>query len=44
MLDISILRTYFSAMSEDGRGETAADGYGITLYDSKKVHILEGRL
>jgi len=29
-------RTYFSAMSEDGRGETAANGYGITLYDSKK--------
>ncbi|XP_023336217.1 uncharacterized protein LOC111707354 [Eurytemora carolleeae] len=28
-------RSYFKAMDEHGRGETAAEGYGITLYNEK---------
>jgi len=28
-------RAYFKPMGDDGRGETAAEGSGITLYDSK---------
>lgn len=30
-----INRTYFRPMDDHGRGETAADGYGITLFDEK---------
>ncbi len=28
-----MFRSYFKAMDEHGRGETAAEGYGITLYN-----------
>ena len=30
-----IFRTYFRPMDDYGRGETAADGYGVTLWDEK---------
>ena len=30
-----LFRSYFKAMDEHGRGETAAEGYGISLYNEK---------
>jgi len=34
-LSIINKRTWFSPMDEHGRGETAKNGYGVTLYDEK---------